>query len=195
MKGQHRPNNPGKETKGSRRRRQRRAAADKYLQREKDKAEVAMKCDDIWAAAAGLDSTYLERRAMIQGWDTPADMRQKVVDRILLLILDPRVSSDIKVKCFRALVIAGQKQWEQDHPEQAGKAKGLQGTVVVNNQKVELNLDELRKLPTDELARVYQQALRGGFTDAIQEEIQEKQEAKTQEGIKDVLPAVPPFCQ
>ena len=161
MKGKRRPKSRNK-TSAKERRRQRQANADNYVDRLRKRIDSMMECENAWASAVGLDPAYLERRAMVQGWDTPMDMRQKVVDKILMLIMHPRVDAETKVKCFRALVIAQQKQWEQDHPELAGKAKG-NGTVVVNQQKVELNLDELRKLPTDELAKVYQQALSEGF--------------------------------
>jgi hypothetical protein len=83
--------------------------------------------------------------AIRNGWEVPDENKPKLV----ACLMEPFFQRDIVVdrdgnqvvlppnrplllRCFNALVMADQIQWERDHPELAGKTKG--GGVQMDNQ-------------------------------------------------------------
>lgn len=78
----------------------------------------------------------IDRRAVTQGWSVPEDKKQLVVKRLLEPFENDQKTVDkdgnevdatdhhLLSKNARTLLVADQKQWERDHPEQSGISKG-----------------------------------------------------------------------
>lgn len=66
----------------------------------------------------------LERRAIRNGWEVPEEEKHAVVDRLLQEVKNPEASALEVAVNAKALLLGDQKQYERDHPDEAGRAKG-----------------------------------------------------------------------
>ena len=107
--------------------------------------EGALRPERVSPSAQGTQSLpALDRQAIRNGWEVPANLKPVVVDRLLepFLTQETRVDEEgrevavppdryLLKENAKALLQADQRQWERDHPEEAGKAAGA-GTTQVN---------------------------------------------------------------
>lgn len=69
--------------------------------------------------------------AIRNGWEVPKRERERFVDELASILTNAEMSPKMKVAAFNALRLADKDQWERDHPEEAGKAKGANVGVSV----------------------------------------------------------------
>ncbi len=120
--------------------------------------EGAVRPEAVDPASQGEQSLpSLDRGAVRNGWEVPEGVKHKVIERLAepffeegrkvvakdgtVLTLPP--DRQLLKENAKVLVLADQRQYERDHPEAAGKAKGGGGTTEVNVNLVMTNLDEL----------------------------------------------------
>jgi hypothetical protein len=76
---------------------------------------------------------HLVRAAIKNNWATPDSAKPGIVDSLIAPFYDPDADPALLVKCARVLLLLDQTQYERDHAEEAGKAKGG-GAVAVSVQ-------------------------------------------------------------
>ncbi len=69
--------------------------------------------------------------AIRRGWAVPEEKKPVLVDEMIAVVEDVEQSSKTRIAAFNALRLADTTQYERDHPEEAGKAKGGGGSVSV----------------------------------------------------------------
>jgi hypothetical protein len=87
----------------------------------------------------------LYRQAIRNGWAVPEDKKPVIVDEMVKLVETIEVDAHVRVAAARTLRAVDRDQWERDHPELAGKAKG--SVNVTQGQQVNL-LDMAREAAT-----------------------------------------------
>jgi hypothetical protein len=105
------------------------------------------------------DTSALDRRAINQGWRVPDPVKTKVIERLAEPFFSDRIiingkGEEVRVphdpklltENARVLLKADQHQYERDHPDLAGKAKGG------GNQQLNVNVGAGGNAVTDELA-------------------------------------------
>jgi hypothetical protein len=65
----------------------------------------------------------LDRRAIYQNWDVPDAEKPRVIDRLSEPFHDPEADPRLIVLNFRALLLADQRQHEQDRAEGASEGR------------------------------------------------------------------------
>lgn len=100
--------------------------------------EEALQDERVEPAAQGEQAIpALDRAAIRKGWSVPEDKKAAVIDRLVGVVLDENTGPhDVSLNA-RVLLQADQKQWERDHPEEAGKARGV-SKVEVKQEVVDL---------------------------------------------------------
>jgi hypothetical protein len=86
------------------------------------------------ARQGGQQFPELVRQALREGWATPDSAKPKVVAELLAAFFEEGQDPMLRVRLARLLLLLDQTQWERDHPEKAGKAKGGGGAVAVSVQ-------------------------------------------------------------
>lgn len=86
----------------------------------------------------------LIERAIRRGWATPEERKPGLVDELIEIVHDEEARHFDKVAAYGALLKGDQFQYEQDHPEEAGKAKG--GVKVSVNNQNEVTVVDLGEL-------------------------------------------------
>lgn len=81
----------------------------------------------------------LVQQAVRRGWAVPEERKPGIVDEMLKVIDNPEESAKVKVAAFNAVRMADQQQYERDHPQRAGQAKG--GTTVNVPVAVQAKID------------------------------------------------------
>jgi hypothetical protein len=66
---------------------------------------------------------HLVRVALRQGWDVPDAGKAKVIADLLAALFEEGADPMLRIRLFQTLLLADQTQYEQDHPEQAGKGR------------------------------------------------------------------------
>lgn len=62
--------------------------------------------------------------AIRRGWAVPEEKKPGLVDEMIAVVENDDESSKTRIAAFNALRLADTTQYERDHPEEAGKAKG-----------------------------------------------------------------------
>jgi hypothetical protein len=78
----------------------------------------------------------LVRKAIKDNWATPDSAKAKIIAELLAPFYAEGTDPELLVRLARTLLLADRTQWERDHPEEAGKARG--GTVVNNVNAVQV---------------------------------------------------------
>ena len=86
------------------------------------------------------------------GWATPEDKKQAMVDELVGIVNNPEMPAKVKVAAFSALRMADQHQWERDHPEDAGRAKGGASVSIQTNITAVQLLNRMLDDPTAGIA-------------------------------------------
>lgn len=81
----------------------------------------------------------IDRAAVNKGWAVPENEKQGVIGRLIQKVYDEESSAKEVAVCASVVLRADQIQYERDHPDEAGKAKG--GTKV----DVTFNWDAIMK--------------------------------------------------
>ncbi len=76
------------------------------------------------SAQSGPPLTGIIIQAIRNGWATSDEIKPQLVEEMVKIVLDPYMRVKDKTAAFNALRMADQTQWERDHPEEAGKARG-----------------------------------------------------------------------
>ncbi len=140
-KGNHRPNK--KVTPAKRRRCQREAAAKEKLVQEQNRAKSAI------AAAAEPDLAYLERRAMVQGFEAPEWEQPKCVDAVIDSIKNPKTSPIARAILYKALVSAHNEARKQRLGLDKPQPNQFMG-VVINGSPGDSTTNHVASIPEDE---------------------------------------------
>jgi hypothetical protein len=76
----------------------------------------------------------LVAEAVRAGWATPEERKPGLVDDLAAILGDSTQPAKVRIAAFNALRLADKDQYERDHPEAAGKARGggAGGAVSVN---------------------------------------------------------------
>lgn len=99
--------------------------------------EEALKSERVDPSRQGIQETLgIDRKAIRNGWQVPEEKKIEVIDRLVDKVLDDGASAAEKAMCANAVLKADQMQWERDHPEESGKAKG--GVNINNENKVQV---------------------------------------------------------
>src|SRR5215217_523553 len=67
---------------------------------------------------------HLVRAAIKNNWATPDSAKPAIVASLLEPFSNPDADRALLVKCARVLMLLDQTQYERDHAEEVGKAKG-----------------------------------------------------------------------
>lgn len=85
--------------------------------------------------------------AIRRGWAVPEERKPGLVDELISIIDNPELPAKVKVAAFNALRMADQSQYERDHPELAGKARGGGGnSATVVGVTVQANIDTAKAI-------------------------------------------------
>ena len=84
----------------------------------------------------------LVAQAIRQGWAVPEERKARHVDELSAIVDRVEVPAKVKVAAFQALRMADKDQYERDHPEEAGKAKGgaKASVTITNHTTVQTNI-------------------------------------------------------
>lgn len=77
---------------------------------------------------------HLVRAAIKNNWPTPDCNKPGIVDSLCAPFYSRDADPALLVKCFRVLFLLDQTQYERDHAEEAGKAKGGGSATAVSVQ-------------------------------------------------------------
>jgi hypothetical protein len=116
------------------------------LRRRKQKGIVVSPADQ-----SSQPQPELIAQAIRRGWAVPEGTKPGLIDELVAIVLDTEMSAKQKVSAFNALRLADRSQWEQDHPEEAGRAHGST-TVGVSVQANILASTFIRELLESEHA-------------------------------------------
>lgn len=133
--------------------------------------EGAVRSERVDPASQGEQSIpALDRAAIRNGWEVPDAVKAKVIERlaepfffepvVVVRSTDDRgdVVKRVEVDRYllkenaKVLLLADQRQYERDHPEEAGKARGTTNNTTNNTQVNQVNVvmrdldDVLRKI-------------------------------------------------
>lgn len=74
----------------------------------------------------------LDRAAVVRGWAVPEEKKQLVVAKLLEPFSSEEADPYLLKENAKVLVQADQRQYERDHPEEAGKARGAVNVTQQN---------------------------------------------------------------
>jgi hypothetical protein len=86
--------------------------------------------DEVAPVAPDPPLPHLVRAALRQGWDVPEAAKARIVAELLAAFFEEGQDPMLKVRLARLLLLLDQTQWERDHPDEAGKAKGGSAVAV-----------------------------------------------------------------
>jgi hypothetical protein len=84
-------------------------------------------------------------QAVRHGWAVPEECKPGLVDELQAIVDNPEMPAKVKVAAFNALRLADKDQYERDHPEEAGKARGGAKVAVVNNVRLGNVFDDIAR--------------------------------------------------
>lgn len=96
----------------------------------------------------------LDRQAVVKGWSVPEETKRMVVERLAepFFEVDPdKIDRYLLKENAKVLVLADQRQYERDNPEEAGKAKGSTNVNVALVDPMILYQAALREVMVDEV--------------------------------------------
>jgi hypothetical protein len=83
---------------------------------------------------------HLVRAALKNDWPTPDAAKPKVVEELLAAFFEEGTDPMLRVRLARLLLLLDQTQYERDHPEEAGRAKGGGGAVKGGSFVLNVNI-------------------------------------------------------
>lgn len=87
--------------------------------------EGAVKPEQVPASAQQEQPLpHLISQAIRKGWNISDEMKPHLVQELIDLVMGGDTETKHKIAAFNALRMADKDQYERDHPEEAGKAKG-----------------------------------------------------------------------
>jgi hypothetical protein len=146
--------------------------------------EGAVRCEVVDPASQDEQQIpSLDREAIRRGWAVPEEKKPQLVDRLMEPFFkdDTIITKEGQVMTvapdrhllkenFKALALADRMQWERDHPEEAGKAKGKTevnvGVQVNNFDPWQLYQKALKEVVVDEIEEAIARVEAGSAGDA-----------------------------
>jgi len=165
--------------------------------------EEALKSERVAPNGQGEQAIpSLDRQAITKGWAVPEEKKQLVIKRLLepfeeegtvVLTKDGEPITlppdrDLLQKNAKVLIVADQKQFERDHPEEAGKANGSTNVGVqvniVNWGAILTEAQQAKERPLEELEGKLAAPLQNGLKELPTEQPPQEQQVASEQQLQ-----------